>query len=441
MGDIDNTVSLSIQAGSVSVPRAGFGTGLILSYTATWAERVRTYKKFSDVSADFAVTTSPEYLSAQAYFSQSPRPKQLKIGRCALPPTQVYVLTPTAANTTDYVLVVSGEAVTTTTITVTSDASATVAEICGLLETAINGVTGFSAVATAVDGTTEVTITADATGNWFSLAPKNPTLLKVEQTHVDPGVATDLAAIQVEDPDWYGLLTNYNSSAMVLAADAWIQTNKKIYQFDVNESEAVTTAVTNGDTGDAIKTLVRARTQASYHWNPAEFFSAAWMGRLFALDVNADPAYKILTGITVQALTSSQRVNLLARNMSFVETVATKNVPFDGKTGDGDYLNVQRGLDWLDDDMKKEVFENLIAPDVFPFTDAGGQSLGSAMQASLDRGVRNGVLAADPAPTVFVPLVADILAADKDARTFTGLEFTATKLGAVHKANIVGTVL
>jgi len=439
MGDIDNTVSLSIQSGSVSVPRAGFGTGMLLSYSAAWTERVRTYKKLSSVAADFAVTTSPEYLAAQAYFSQNPRPKQLKIGRCALPPTQVYVLTPVAADTTDYVLVVSGEGVTTTTVTVTSDASATVAEICALLETAINGVTGMNA--TAVDGTTEVTITADTAGNWFSLAPKNPALLAVSQTHVDPGVATDLAAIQTEDAEWYGLLTNYNSKPMVLAADAWIQSNKKIYQVATNESLAVTGAVGSADTGDAIKTLVRARTQASYHWNPAEFMSAAWMGRLFALDVNADPAFKILTGVTVQALTDTQRANLIAKNMSFVETVATKNVPFDGKTGDGDYLNVQRGLDWLDDDMKKEVFENLIAPDVFPFTDAGGQALASAMEASLDRGIQKGVLAADPAPTVVVPLVADILAADKDARTFTGLEFTATKLGAVHKANIVGTVL
>ena len=441
MGDIDNTVSLSIQAGSVSVPRAGFGVGNILSYSATWTERVRSYNRLSSVATDFPATTSPEYLAAQAYFSQVPRPKKLKISRCALPPTQVYVITPVAANSTVYSAVVAGQGITTTPISVTSDATATIAEICGLLETAINGVTGLSAVATAVDGTTEVTVTGDAAGNWFSIAPKNPALLTIEQTHVDPGVATDLAAIQAEDAEWYGLLTNYNSNAMVLAADAWIQSNKKIYQFDVNESEACTTAAGNEDTGDDIKTLVRARTQASYHWNPAEMFSAAWMGRLFALDVNADPAYKTLTGVTVQSLTDTQRANLLAKNMSFVETVATKNVPFDGKTGDGDYLNTQRGLDWLDDDMKKEVFENLIAPDVFPFTDEGGRALASAIGASLQRGIRKGVLAADPAPVVTVPLVADILAADKTARTFTGIEFSATKLGAVHKANIVGTVL
>lgn len=439
MADLANHVSLSIASGSVNVPRAGFGSGLILSYSATWVERVREYLKLSDVEADFPNTTSPEYLAAQAYFSQSPRPKKLKIGRGALKPTQKYVLTATLFSDTDYTVTVKGDGFATSELTYTNVGAGSASAIATGLVALLNAVPSKNYLASASSGT--VTVTGAAPGKWLSVAVANPAALSVEQTHADPGVATDLSAIALANDDWYGLLTNYNSNAMVLAADAWIQSKKKIYIFDVNETAALTTPAGNSDTLDDIAALTRARTAGAYHHDPAEMFAAAWMGKCFAGEVGSQTwKFKTLSGVTAKGMSATNRANLLARNANFYETVAGNGITVEGTTADGDFIDNQRGLDWLDDDLTKEVFENLIAAGKVPYTDAGVRVITSAVRASLNRGIRKGVLASEPPPVVTAPLVADVGMSDKVARVLPDIEFSATLAGAIHKVFIRGVV-
>ena len=87
--DIAN-VSISLQTGGLT--QQGFGTGMLLGYPTGWVERSRTYSSITGVAADFAATT-PEYKAANAYFSQTPRPEQLVIGRGALKPTMIFKVT------------------------------------------------------------------------------------------------------------------------------------------------------------------------------------------------------------------------------------------------------------------------------------------------------------------------------------------------------------
>lgn len=436
---LSNHVTISITQDSVGIARAGFGVPLVVSHTAAWAERVRSYTDFAGVIADFPVTTSPEYLAAQALFAQTPHPTKIKIGRASLQPTQVYVLTPTAVNDAAYVVTVAGEGVTTETFTFTADATATVAEITAGLTTALNLVVGKNY--TAVDGTTEVTITGTAAGDWFSIEVGDPALLKNEETHVDPGIATDLAAINLEDSDWYFLLTNFNSNAMVLAADAWVQTAKKVYIFDVPETEAVTTTAGNSDTLDDIATLNRARTAGVYHPSPVSMNSAAWVGRCASTEPGSITwKFKTLSGVPAVTLTSTHRTNLVARSANFYESVAARDQMSEGTTADGDFIDVQRGLDWLEDDMSKGVFGVLVDADKVPFTDPGVASIEKEMKASLKRGVARTLLAADPEPTTTVPKVSTISEADKTARTLPDMKFNATQAAAIHKVNITGVV-
>lgn len=436
---LSNHVTLTISQDSVGIARAGFGVPCIISHTAAWAERVRSYTDMAGVAADFAVTTSPEYLAAQALFAQNPHPTKIKIARASLQPTQVYVLTPTAQNNTAYTVTVAGEGVTETEVTYTSDATATVAEICTGLQALIAAVVGINFG--SVDGVTEITNTGTAAGDWFSIAVADPALLQNEQTHVDPGIATDLAAIALEDNDWYCLLTNFNSNAMVLAADAWVQTAKKLYIFDVPETEAATTGAGNSDTLDDIATLNRARTAGVYHPDPSKMISAAWAGRCLSLDPGSITwKFKTLSGVPVTTFTSTQRANLVARDANFYEEVAGRDMMSEGTTADGDYIDVQRGLDWLEDDMSKGVFGVLVNANKVPYTDAGVALLQKEMEASLKRGVSRDLLSSDPAPVVTVPLVADIAPADKTARTLPDMKFSATQAGAIHKVNITGVV-
>ena len=58
----------------------------------------------------------------------------------------------------------------------------------------------------------------------------------------------------------------------------------------------------------------------------------------------------------------------------------------------------------------------------------------------LDLGITQGILAADPAPTITVLKVADVSQADKANRNLPDITFNATLAGAIHKVTVRGTV-
>jgi hypothetical protein len=139
-------------------------------------------------------------------------------------------------------------------------------------------------------------------------------------------------------------------------------------------------------------------------------------------------------------MTTTQRTNLTAKNGNGYESVASVNITFDGKTSDGDYLDVQRSLDWLEAEMQAEVFIALAGSAKVPFTDEGVATIEAAVRSVVNRTVARGIFAASPAPTVTVPDVADVSAANKTARTLPDVKFDGTLAGAIHKTTVTGVV-
>ena len=128
MSVLSETVQLSIVADTIGLSGPSLNAGLIVSYNAPFSG-TRTYEGALDVAADFA-TTSVEYRAATAYFSQSPHPQNLVIGKGISKPTMAYVITPgtIGAAGTVYSIQVDGESVTSTLVTYTS-----LADIVGTL--------------------------------------------------------------------------------------------------------------------------------------------------------------------------------------------------------------------------------------------------------------------------------------------------------------------
>ncbi len=438
---LSDHVSLTISQDTVGVARAGFGVPLILSVNAAWPERTRTYDSLLDVVADFTAT-SPEYLAAAAMFAQTPKPSRIKIGRAAGKPTLAYTITPTAANLTVYSIVVKGQGVTTTTVSYTSDSSATVAEITAALTTALNAVVGNNYI--AVDNTTNVTVTADAPGGWFALDVNDISLLAILQTHAEPAttLATDLAAISVVDDDWYALYTLYNSTAYVAAAAAYIETVKKIYTPDVCDSSACTVAESAGtDVLDDIDEFNYTRSAGFWHQYPSQFAGAAWLGRCLPLEPGSLTfAYKTLAGVTVPPITASHRTNLRARGASYYTTAAGVDFTWEGMRGDGGYIDVARDLDYLEDRIGTAVLDALVSNDKVAYTDAGVSLIKGEIKAELAKAIDKGILADDPAPTVTAPRVADIDSTSKATRRLPDVKFSATLAGAIHSVTITGVV-
>jgi hypothetical protein len=502
MSELAEHVSLTITADTLGIALAGFGVALIVSHSASWVERTRSYTDLAGVATDFAAGT-PEYLSASALFSQSPHPERVMIGRASLKPTQVYVVSVASVqNSTAYAVDVAGDQVTATTISFTSDATATNDEIVAGLVSALNAVASknYLAAATGSAGSQVCTVTGtipawlattayvvgnqvtnganvyqcitagtsagsggptgttsditDGTvhwkflrvggsaGAWFALELVDINLLGVKQTHSDPGLATDLAAILVEDESWYALHTTFNSKAYVLAAAAWVESNKKLYLVDVNETDSVNTIVSGStDTLGALFALSYNRTAGSYYSNPATMFSAAWMGRVLPDTPGSETwKFKTLSGVVAMKLTSTQRTNLRARKANSYTTIAGANKTWEGMVAGGSYgfIDITRGLDWLEDDMTKSVFAALSGPEKLPYTNAGIAVIRSVMKASLKRAVSNGVISDDF--EIEMPKLAAISASDKALRKLKNVKFTATLQGAIHEIDLIGVV-
>lgn len=88
---LDDLATIVVSTTGAGVTRAGYGVPMIVSHTAQWAERKRVYASLGAVGVDFAVN-SPEYMAAEAIFSQSPKVRQIVIGRAALAPLQNYTV-------------------------------------------------------------------------------------------------------------------------------------------------------------------------------------------------------------------------------------------------------------------------------------------------------------------------------------------------------------
>jgi hypothetical protein len=81
--DLDSVVDITVQVSPLAAPRATFNIALIVGTSAVipTAERLRLYENVDDMLDDGFVITDPEYIAAQIYFSQSPAPRKLYVGR------------------------------------------------------------------------------------------------------------------------------------------------------------------------------------------------------------------------------------------------------------------------------------------------------------------------------------------------------------------------
>ena len=439
---LTNYVDITIKQDSVGLARKGFGVPAIVSHTADWVERARYYNRASEVLADSAgfSTTSPEYLSAVAFGKQVPKVKQFMIVRAGVDVTAIYRLTPIAAVANQaYTVGCTGDGVVAEEVTHTSVGSPTVATICTGLFGQINTVTGKNF--TAVDNTTHVTVTADSANDWFALEI-DPNLIKVEQLHADPGMVAALNAIALEDSGWYMPTTHFNSNAYVLAVALWVATQKKAYLPEVSESDAINTAAGNSDTLDDLATLNYGRVGGVYSPRPGEFLSASWMGRCLPEDPGSITwNLKTLVGPSASKLNATQRANLIARSANFYEVVtddASAMTP--GTTADGDYIDIQRGIDWWDDDLSKSVVEVLLAAGKVDMDAAGIIVMGSAVLASGNRAVTQKILKADPAPALELPDDEDITPADRAARILRGVLISGEFRHAIHKLFVTASI-
>ena len=157
-------------------------------------------------------------------------------------------------------------------------------------------------------------------------------------------------------------------------------------------------------------------------------------------------AYLQLQGVPVATvedgsvgLSATEFDNIYARNANLVENIAGVNVTREGKVSSGEWIDIIRGVDNMDEDITKALFSLLVNQQggKVPFTNAGMNQIRNVIEGQLQVYVNRGFIVGN-----FVVSVPDANNAihDKPNRQVNGVKFIAQLQGAVHSINVSGVV-
>ena len=193
------------------------------------------------------------------------------------------------------------------------------------------------------------------------------------------------------------------------------------------------------------------RTFYFYHADAAKDFpECAVMARCFAAYPGSETwANKKLAGVTTDGLTETQYNAVTKKNGNTFERFRNVTITQNGKVAAGEWIDVIRFRDWLQEEMTVNIFNVLINNDKVPYTDAGIALVEAQMRAALKLGQTRGGIAPDEYDengntnagyVVSAPLAANISANTKATRILEDMRFTARLAGAIHAVEIKGSL-
>ena len=385
-------------------------------------ERVRTYTSLTSVGVDFGNTT-PEYLSAQAYFSQSPQPATIQIGRWAK--TATSGLLRGATLTPAQQILATWTAVTTGSLRLTKNGAAGV-NITGInLSTATSLNQVASLITAALTGATMVwnasfqrfELSSSTTGVGSSIA-----FLEVTGSGTDissmlgmqtgqggyraDGIAaeTALTAATLFDntfgQTWYPLVMPEAVDADHVLVAGYIEASGNKHLYGITTQDAGTlNAVTTTDIASQLKALGYSRSITQYSSTSA-YAVMSLLGRNMVVDYTGNNTvitsmYKQEPGIVAETLNSTQANALQGKNCNvFVGYDNDTNIIQYGTVANGHFIDEITGSDSFAVTVQQRLYNVLYTTTTkIPQTEAGMQILTTVVEAVCQQHVANGFLA------------------------------------------------
>jgi hypothetical protein len=446
---ISTIVNVQISRETRAVTQAGFGVPLILTDEDTgWAgDRIRTYVDSDEVLEDFA-SSSDTYKAAAAIFSQKPKVEELKIGAEGDRVAQIQTIVFSAAIVTGNTIAITVDDVDLTQAFDTNNATTLTA-----LAAQIQAEPGVATAAS--NGSNTITVTSATPGVPTSLSDAvitggaSQALIVIATTTANHGPADDLAEIREIDDDWYGVIWIERGAELVLEMARYIETQRKIF-ITANDTSGVLVAATTTDVASILQAKNYDRTSFIWNDDPLDFIDGGWMGKNFPFDPgNETWKFKTLNGITADILTSSQRTAAKDKNANIYVKVGGIDITQEGVMASGEYIDIIRGVDWLQARMEERVFALLAKLPKVPFTDAGIGIIEAEIRAVLVDAINSKLIANEPFDPdldqnepfiVSAPRARDVSANDRANRFLPDVTFAARLAGAIHKTTIQGVV-
>lgn len=439
------SVTSNITRNTTSASGATFNFPIFCAAHAYFKERVRSYSSWAEFKDDTDIVSgSNTYNAVRLAFSQSPAPSTVYVGRQLVDDATVtpedavigktYGVTIKTYDTTTGLLVDDDTLSFTATTAVVADV------VTGLLAD-VSSPTGYTAT-----GTTDITITPTA-GHQIVVVD----LVNMTDAYTSTETAAELlAAIQDESNDWYFMTWEDHTEASILAMAAEIEATgsddyPKMYFTSTSDADSIVAVVDPAiDVIGKLKALGYDRTECQWHDQADTLFpemgitaanstyqpgGITWkFTQINGVDAAADP----LSG---KALSTQKQGNINARNGSWMGIERGVTFYHEGKVTGGEWIDVIRGADWLNDQIEVALLNLLLNQrgGKIPFTPAGMQQVANTIDNVLTTAVNVGFLYGFEKTTV--PNYGNIAFADKVARILENVNWTGYLAGAVH--NIV----
>lgn len=449
---ISTIVPVTITRQTKGVKQAGFGIPLILGNNANFGGGVlvRQYLSLDEVTVDFASSTD-EYKAASAVFAQNPKVEKVKIGKQGtfVAQVQTFVLSADLVAVNTVAVTVDGTPVSqlfnVDHITTMNAFAASIQALPGVATAVVGGVGNRTITITAQTPGVPVTLTlASVTGG------ASQATITITTTVANVGVGEGLTAIGEQDDSWFGLIWTERTKELVLTAAQYIETKKKIF-ITCSSDSGILNAATTTDIAYLLSTSNYEHTAIVYNATPTKFPDAAWMGVCFTFDPGEETwKFKTLSGITADNLTSTQRSAAQGKDCNLYVNVGGIDMTQEGVMSSGEYIDVIRGVFWVEARMSERIFSKLVNLPKIPFTNDGIAIVEAEVRAVLENGIRVKLLSNDPLPDnerndkspyrIIAPKVNEISTNDKATRLLPDVKFVARLAGAIHKITINGIV-
>jgi hypothetical protein len=421
---VSRLINVTVNLSPVAAARRGFGTLLVAgdSDVIDGSERLRSYTGLEAVAADFG-TTAPEYYAAALYFSQSPKPLNLQIGRWLRTATTGLlrggILTTAEQAMANFTVISNGKfdiSINGTNRVVSGlnfSAQTTLNGVAGIINTAISAYATctwdgsrfvFRSTTTGITSTVGYVVAGTGAGTDISVLTK-ATVTYASAPINGYAAETPVAAVTAlanASNSWFGLCfaaatMPTDSEAVAVAGFIEALDIERIYGAAITSTTALDSAVTN-DLGSQLKAL--SYDHSFTHYSSNKYAVASMFGRAFSVNFAANRStitlmYKIEPGVVAETLTETQAQTLKSKNINvFVNYQNDTAILQYGVMSNGAFFDEIHGLAWFRDALQNALYNMLYqSATKIPQTDAGMNQLKAEAALVCDEAVNNGLVA------------------------------------------------
>jgi hypothetical protein len=160
-------------------------------------------------------------------------------------------------------------------------------------------------------------------------------------------------------------------------------------------------------------------------------------------------AFKQLAAVYPSDISTTLRMALTEDSSNFFAQYAGRNITMNGKVRANEWIDIIRGRDWLQNDMRLRIYNLLILNPKIPYTNSGIAKVQNEMIASLKAAQTRGIVAENEYDengelvlgfVTSVPNSQSLTATQKASRILRDCKFSARLAGAIHVVNVSGAL-